>query len=135
VSFAGQAVWYDYTKKDNIPDLPVGYLSKDRTNTGQTMIVYFTQNQIDNPSTTNFEGFNLEEQRYVSKTKNIAETWPTLWLFNLRLTKEINQYLGFSFYVNNCFFSQPWQNSSISDAVQQRNRNIFSYGFEMFFKL
>ncbi len=60
---------------------------------------------------------------------------PPLWLFNLRLTKELSEGLGFSFYVNNVWASRPLFVSNLSNAPQVRNQPNLFFGAEIFIKI
>ena len=130
VSATVQAIFYEYNRTINIPEVPVGYVTVDRNHPGATVYVPFTAAQLADPE-ARFEGFMVKDQIYKSQISNLPETWPPLWSVNLRVTKEVGNGLGFSFYVNNVFFKQPWHKSSISTTLVERNSNLFSYGFEI----
>lgn len=130
VSATVQAIFYEYNRTINIPEIPVGYVTVDRNHPGATVYVPFTAAQLADPE-ARFEGFMVKDQIYKSQISNLPETWPPLWSVNLRVTKEVGNGLGFSFYVNNVFFKQPWHKSSISTTLVERNSNLFSYGFEI----
>jgi hypothetical protein len=54
---------------------------------------------------------------------------------NMRLTKDVSKNFGFSFYVNNAFFHMPYQSSSASGTLTERNTGTFSFGVEMYVKI
>lgn len=58
-----------------------------------------------------------------------------IWNISTRLTKEISKNAGFSFFVNNTLFYEPWMASNTSTTLTQRNTGKFSFGMELFFKL
>ena len=71
---------------------------------------------------------------------NNADDLPTrsvapIWNISTRLTKEISKIAGFSFFVNNTLFYEPWLPSSNSNTLTQRNLGKFSFGMELFLKL
>jgi hypothetical protein len=139
VSATVQAVFYDYNHSIQISKLPIGYLKPDVdgewwNDRGGVVYVRFTQEQLDD-SEHRFEGFMLKDQIHSSSSTNAPVIWPAIWSINLRATKDINQNLGFSFYVNNMLYYQPWHTSSTGANPVERNSSLFSYGFEMRFKL
>ena len=88
---------------------------------------------LDDPN-YRIKGILLSAQR-----KNPADsqpvTQPPIWLMNMRLTKDVSKNFGFSFYVNNAFFHMPYQSSSASGTLTERNTGTFSFGVEMYVKL
>ena len=54
---------------------------------------------------------------------------------NMRLTKDVSKNFGFSFFVNNAFFYMPYQASSYSGTLTERNTGTFSFGVEMYVKI
>lgn len=129
VSAAVQAVFYDYSKSVSLPEYPAGYIKPDPSGNGKTVFIGFTEEQINDPD-FRFEGFLLKDQIYEPSVYNLAERWPPLWAVNLRVTKELGKNFGFSFYVNNFFFHQPWHTSTTSSGQVERQSSLFSYGFE-----
>ena len=83
---------------------------------------------------TRIKGVLLSAQR-----KNPADsqpvTQPPIWLMNMRLTKDVSKSFGFSFFVNNAFFYMPYQASSYSGTLTERNTGTFSFGVEMYVKI
>lgn len=129
-----QAVLYDYTKSRQDIEAPTGYVAIG--DDGRTEWGTFSEQDIANASSITVKGFSLADNIYSrSVYYDLPETWPTLWTFNLRVTKDVSEFLGMSFYVNNLFFSQPWQHSSISQMKVEKNANFFSFGFELFLNL
>jgi outer membrane receptor protein involved in Fe transport len=138
VSATIQADLYSYSRSIEISDMPVGYITTDPNsqwsgNRGGVKYIPFTQAELDDPS-YQFKGYMLKDQKY-SLTNNKAEVWPSIWSINLRVSKDINKSLGFSFFVNNFLYYQPWQSSSISSNPVEKNSSLFSYGFEMYLNL
>ena len=60
---------------------------------------------------------------------------PITWNMAFRLTKELSKAVGFSLYVNNSFFYEPFLKSNKSSTLVQRNTGTFGYGLEFFFNL
>ena len=60
---------------------------------------------------------------------------PITWNLSGRLTKELGNIGGFSLYVNNMMYYEPYLKSSTTTTLSQRNTNTFSYGVELYFNL
>lgn len=138
VSGTVQAVLYDYTRSNRALDAPIGYLSPAPgsyvAGRGAAVFTPFTEQEIASPEGVTFGGGHKLSDQILPRSaySDKAETWPSLWVVNLRVTKDVTRFLGLSFYVNNVFFSQPWHKSSISTSESERNSNLFSYGFEVY---
>jgi len=142
-----QTIFYDYTRNSRFTAAPEGYIIAEnnvtpQVGTGAFEYVAFTSGQLADPEYSFPERWN-EDDRFLLKDQifqktaysDVPETWPPLWVFNLRVTKDITKFLGASFYVNNLFFSQPWHKSSVSSSVTERNSNLFSFGIELYINL
>ena len=79
-------------------------------------------------------GYLLKDQIIDPKTKSGTKQ-PPIWLLNLRLTKNIADFAGFSFYVNNLPYYQPWQHSNQTKTLSERSLNSFAFGVELSIKL
>ncbi len=147
VSATAQFVFYDYDRTLYASEYPIGYIkaSNDwRDKTASTIYVPFTQEQlnqavketVDTPAKdwVKFEGYRLKNEILTNIVTNLPRIWPTIWCVNIRVTKEISNLLGFSFYLNNLLFYQPWQTSTLSSTPVERNSSLFSYGLEMSLK-
>lgn len=139
VSATAQFVFFESQQDYNVSHRPIGYISTDgkfnSENIGGTQYIPFTQEQLDDPDYRFADGrFMLKDQTYNRSISDEATVWPFIWCLNLRVTKEIGKHIGFSFYANNMLFHQPWQSNSTSTNVSERNRSLFSYGLELFFK-
>ncbi len=126
ISSTLQVIWFTSSETTNQKEDPLGYLDTD--------LSYhpITQEMLDNPD-YRIKGVLLSYARHAG-TDNPAVTQPPIWIMNTRLTKDISKMAGFSFYVNNTLFYQPWQHSSLSGTLTERNQGTFSFGMEMYFK-
>ncbi len=119
-SLSTQTTWLDKHKYLNVDNIhPIGYISASD-------LSYTALNAGDViPS---------DIQKPILASRKIEESYPALWLFNLRLTKEIENYGGFAFFVNNLFMSQPYEESSRTPGnYVQRNPSQF-FGVELWVK-
>ncbi|MDP3453731.1 MAG: TonB-dependent receptor [Bacteroidales bacterium] len=126
-SLSGQVIWYSYSTTTNQKSAPIGWLDTDLS------YHKITQSMLDDPN-YKIKGISLIDQiRDPRDTDPI--TMPPLWIMNARLTKDISKSLGFSFFVSNLFFYTPYQSSSASGTLIERNTGTFSFGMELFVKI
>lgn len=124
VSASAQCILYEYDHEVSSGTRPLGYIYGSE-------YIKFTEDQLDDIE-FNFHGYMLKEQIFDTRISNVPVTWPAIWCLDMRVTKEIGDKAGFSFYANNVLFSQPWQSNSVSVSKVERNGGLFSYGLEIF---
>lgn len=123
-SLAIQTVWIDRHRYIGYDRIAQGYYSKQ---TGETYWYSDTERaQLDYTSLADREvTLSFSDEYY------LTESWKPRWLFNLRLTKEIGDKVGFSFFANNVFMHNPLvQNTRWSNQYTRRNPDLF-FGAEM----
>ncbi|MBR3405716.1 MAG: TonB-dependent receptor [Bacteroidales bacterium] len=127
ISLANQVIFYQYKHTTNLKSDPIAWIDTDLS------YHEITQDMLDDASYM-IKGVFLAAQR-----KNPADsspvTQPPIWLMNMRLTKDVSKNFGFSFFVNNAFFYMPYQASSYSGTLTERNTGTFSFGVEMYVKI
>lgn len=124
VSASAQCILYEYDHEVSSGTRPLGYIYGSE-------YIKFTEGQLDDIE-FNFHGYMLKDQIFDTRISNVPVTWPAIWCLDMRVTKEIGDKAGFSFYANNVLFSQPWQSNSVSVSKVERNGGLFSYGLEIF---
>lgn len=124
VSASAQCILYEYDHEVSSGTRPLGYIYGSE-------YIEFTEEQLDDME-FNFHGYMLKDQIFDTSISNVPVTWPAIWCLDMRVTKEIGDKAGFSFYANNVLFSQPWQSNSVSVSKVERNGGLFSYGLEIF---
>ena len=124
VSASAQCILYEYDHEVSSGTMPLGYIYGSE-------YIKFTEDQLDDIE-FNFHGYMLKDQIFDTRISNVPVTWPAIWCLDMRVTKEIGDKAGFSFYANNVLFSQPWQSNSVSVSKVERNGGLFSYGLEIF---
>lgn len=124
VSASAQCILYEYDHEASSGTRPLGYIYGSE-------YIKFTEDQLDDIE-FNFHGYMLKDQIFGTRISNVPVTWPAIWCLDMRVTKEIGDKAGFSFYANNVLFSQPWQSNSVSVSKVERNGGLFSYGLEIF---
>ncbi|MFR5657914.1 MAG: TonB-dependent receptor domain-containing protein [Butyricimonas faecihominis] len=122
-----QVIWYNYSRSTNPKRVPMGYL------TNKLEYYEITQDMWNDPE-YRVEGYKLQDQ-IIEPTVKGATKEPVLWLMNFRLTKSISDFAGFSFYVNNLPYYEPWQHNNQSKTLGERNKNTFAFGVELSIKL
>ena len=126
-SFSAQAIWYNYSKSNNPPMDPIGWIDTDLSYHEITADMLADENY-------KIKGVSLKSQRKNPKD-NVPTKTPITWLLSGRLTKELGNVGGISFYANNILFYEPFLKSSTSNTLVQRNTGNFSFGVELFFNL
>ena len=126
-SLSNQVIFYTYRHTTNQKSDPIAWIDTDLS------YHEITQAMLDDPDYM-IKGVSLAAQR-----KNPADSnpvvQPPIWLMNMRLTKDVSKNFGFSFYVNNAFFYMPYQASSYSGTLSERNTGTFAFGVEMYVKI
>ena len=126
-SLANQVIFYQYRHTTNQKSDPFAWIDTDLS------VHDISQAMLNDPD-YRIKGILLSAQR-----RNPADsqpvTQPPIWLMNMRLTKDVSKNFGFSFYVNNAFFHMPYQSSSASGTLTERNTGTFSFGVEMYVKI
>ena len=121
VSLSMQTIWSDtheYLGTENIR--PIGYLSAKN--------LKYTELSEGDP-------ISEDIQKQILDNQLIKETHKPLWLCNLRLTKEIGEYLGFTFFLNNVFRTNPLEESKRNPGSWSSSRNPSQFfGIEAWFK-
>lgn len=126
-SFAAQAIWYNYSKSNNPPMDPIGWIDTD-------LSYHEITPEMLADDDYRIKGVSLKSQRKNPKD-NVPSKAPITWLLSGRLTKELGNAGGLSFYVNNLLFYEPYLKSSTSNTLTQRNTGNFNFGVELFFNL
>lgn len=121
VTLSAQTIWSDRNKYIGYDSIPLGYISRMNGNT-----TWLTPDERSKITTADKEMFlNISKEYYVT------ESWKPLWLFNLRLTKEIGRHIGFSFYANNVIMNNPLQESNRWAGNYTRRNIAFFFGSEI----
>ena len=122
VTLAAQTIWTDKNKYLGYESLPVGYI-----NTSNSEMVWLSEAERTGSAVVNDAelNMNIQPQYY------LTESWKPLWLFNLRLTKEIGRSFSFSFFANNVLMNRPLEESTRwSGQYSTRNPRLF-FGTEL----
>lgn len=126
-SLSNQVIFYTYRHTTNQKSDPIAWIDTDLS------YHEITQSMLDDPNYM-IKGVSLAAQRKNPADSNPV-TQPPIWLMNMRLTKDVSKNFGFSFFVNNAFFYMPYQASSYSGTLTERNTGTFSFGVELYIKI
>ena len=125
VTLAAQTIWTDQNKYLSYQSIPIGYVQNSDGH-----VVWLTEAQRNSTTIINDNELNLNIAQEYYKT----EKWKPLWLFNLRLTKEIGRAMSFSFFANNVLMDRPLEESSRwAGQYSRRNPRLF-FGTEISIK-
>jgi len=129
ISASNQIIFYQYRHTTNQQSDPIAWIDNDAALTYHPI----TQAMLDDPDYM-IKGVSLAAQRRNPADSNPV-VQPPIWLMNIRLTKDVSKNFGFSFFVNNAFYHMPYQASSSSGTLTERNTGTFSFGVEMYVKI
>ena len=126
-SLSNQVVFFTYRHTTNQKSDPYAWIDTDLS------YHEIPASAFDDPEYT-IKGILLSAQRKNPSDSNPV-VQPPIWLMNMRLTKDVSKNFGFSFYVNNALYYMPYQASSYSGTLTERNTGTFSFGVEMYVKI
>lgn len=128
ITATAQTIWKDQHKYVNYSSIPVGYIPVGAA--GSTpQITYFTEAERQNITEADRDIYLSLNDGYYK-----TESWKPLWLFNLKMTKEFANNMGFSFYANNVFNHRPLEaGTRYPQEYAKRNISMF-YGTEITLK-
>lgn len=97
VTFSVQTIWSEKSAYMGTDSIAIGYIRKDNS-----QVVWLNKNER--------EQITRETQRELFMPRDVRryaeDSYKPLWLFNVRLTKEIGKNIGFSFFANNVFMDR-----------------------------
>ncbi len=126
-SLSNQVIFFTYRHTTNQKSDPYAWIDTDLSYHEIPAAAF------DDPDYT-IKGILLSAQRK-NPSDSQPVTQPPIWLMNMRMTKDVSKNFGFSFYVNNALYYMPYQASSYSGTLTERNTGTFSFGVEMYVKI
>lgn len=125
-TFALQTIWLQQDRYINYESRAEGYIDRS---TGEVARLTGEERNNLSPVRDGDIYMIILPQYYVT------EKWKPLWLLNLRLTKSIGRYAGFSFFANNVLMHRPLEESRRwKGDFTRRNQPLF-FGMEMSLKI
>lgn len=120
VSLSMQTIWMDEHK----------YLGLEN----QTPIAYLSASDLSYHDIPVGTEISSDIQKQILQNRFITDSYNPLFLFNLRVTKEMKKWGGFAFFANNLFMTQPYEESKRNPgSYKQRNPEQF-FGAEVWLK-
>jgi hypothetical protein len=119
VSTLWQAIWVDKSESGVLSEYPTGYV------TTQGDIIGLTPEQAQSDEFSDLRRVLTEARR---------NSYPSLHLFNLKVTKEWKNKSRFSFYANNIFNHRPLHRNDASGTFVRRNPPT-TFGLEIIYKI
>lgn len=132
LSNAIYVTWYTYEGESNRIQYPIGYIVANQSGGVDR---YEITDAMRADTNYRIKGYLLSNGSIDNTDKLPTSSVAPIWNISTRLTKEISKVAGFSFFVNNTLFYEPWIRSSISRTLSQKNTGKFSFGMELFLKL
>lgn len=126
-SFSTQTIWHTYSSGESPANDPIAWVDTDLS------YHEITQEMLDDENYT-IKGISLQRQRKNGRD-NVPNKLPITWYISGRLTKELGDVGGGSFYANNLFFYEPYLKSGVSNTLKQYNTSTFNFGVELFLNL
>lgn len=123
VTLSAQTTWISKNKYLNYDSIPVGYIQRD-----DAAMVW-----LDEQARSKITASDKELFLHISKEYYKTESWSPLFLFNVRLTKEIGRHITFSFYANNMLKNNPIQESNRWAGTFTRRNVAQFFGSEIKF--
>lgn len=126
VTLIVQTIWWEKERNIGYDSLPVGYISRS---TGD--MHFMTKSERDDLAAAPNTTARRELVESFAQGYHNLEKWKPLWLFNLRLQKDIGKNIGFAFLANNVFSHQPLlQSTRYPTNYTRRNPELF-FGTEV----
>ncbi|MCR5395166.1 MAG: TonB-dependent receptor [Bacteroidales bacterium] len=140
-SFTAQVVWHDWNRSYTADKHAIGWIMADGTGTGSTVYRAITDDMRDgyitysgDYSASDATGIRISDLDLTYSDSDPVDN-PVTWNVQARLTKELGKFGGFSCFVNNCLYYEPFRSSSNTSTRTQRNTGSFQFGCELYIRL
>ncbi|MBR0036184.1 MAG: TonB-dependent receptor plug domain-containing protein [Bacteroidales bacterium] len=140
-SLTAQAVWFDWNHSYTADKQAIGWITDDGTGSGNTVYHAISSDMRNGYisyagaySDTDNTGIKISDLDLTYTDKEPTKN-PVTWNMQARLTKELGKFGGFSCFVNNCLFYEPFKSSNKTSTRTQRNTSSFQFGCEIYFNL
>lgn len=135
VSLTVQTIWIEQTKSIGYDDYEIINAGTSSERAVQPPIAYIGKDgqwvELDRQQAMDPQYRDI--RRSVPDYHRTTLDYPPLWLFNIRLSKDIREGFGFAFYANNMFMHRPLHYNARTNRHDRRNPEIF-FGTEMYIK-
>jgi outer membrane receptor protein involved in Fe transport len=125
ITFSAQTIWSQKNIRTGTDSIATGYIRRDNS-----QVVWLSKGERDQISSSDKELF-----RNIAREDYITDSYNPLWLFNLRLTKEIGKHIGFSFFANNLFMNRRLESGTRNPNEFTRRNPALFFGTELNIRL
>jgi outer membrane receptor for ferrienterochelin and colicin len=135
VSMTIQTIWIERTQALGYVDLDILDVDTPRERAVQYPLAYITKDGqwVDLSRQQAMDPQYDDIRKGISDANRTMLDYPPLWLFNIRLSKDIREGFGFAFYANNMFMHRPLHYNQRTRTYGRRNPSIF-FGTEMYIR-
>ena len=132
-SLTAQAIWHDWHHSFTADKDPIGWIDND-----------LQRHEITSDMLQGYLG--MDAVYYAAKPEGqssvaiqdllvrVSDNEPVTWNLQARLTKELGNVGGLSFYVNNALYYEPYLKGNNTSTLSQRNVGM-SFGAELYLNL
>lgn len=137
-SLTTQVIWHNWNHSYVMDNNPIGWIDTDCnyheiTNDMLAGYLGMDANYYATPPTgQDYVGIYQLLGRYIDTE---TESSPITWNIQARLTKELGKIGGFSFYVNNALYYEPFLYNNSHSKTRSQHNTGFSFGAELYFNL
>lgn len=137
-SLTTQVIWHNWNHSYVMDKNPIGWIDTDCnyheiTNDMLAGYLGMDANYYATPPTgQDYVGIYQLLGRHIDTE---TESSPITWNIQARLTKELGKIGGFSFYVNNALYYEPFLYNNSHSKTRSQHNTGFSFGAELYFNL
>lgn len=137
-SLTTQVIWHNWNHSYALDKNPIGWIDTDCnyheiTNDMLAGYLGMDANYYATPPTG--QDYVSMYQLLVRTIDTETESSPITWNIQARLTKELGKIGGFSFYVNNALYYEPFLYNNSHSKTRSQHNTGFSFGAELYFNL
>ena len=136
-SLTAQAIWHDWHHSFTADKDPIGWIDNDLQRheiTSDMLQGYLGMDAVYYAAKPEGQSSVAIQDLLVRVSDNEPSKSPVTWNLQARLTKELGNVGGLSFYVNNALYFEPYLKGNNTSTLSQRNVGM-SFGAELYLNL
>ena len=136
-SLTAQAIWHDWHHSFTADKDPIGWIDNDLQRheiTSDMLQGYLGMDAVYYAAKPEGQSSVAIQDLLVRVSDNEPSKSPVTWNLQARLTKELGNVGGLSFYVNNALYYEPYLKGNNTSTLSQRNVGM-SFGAELYLNL
>ena len=136
-SLTAQAIWHDWHHSFTADKDPIGWIDNDLQRheiTSDMLQGYLGMDAVYYATKPEGQSSVAIQDLLVRVSDNEPSKSPVTWNLQARLTKELGNVGGLSFYVNNALYYEPYLKGNNTSTLSQRNVGM-SFGAELYLNL